>query len=488
MGNSYHIIIQIFVYLLAFTIIAAFITALIVFIKDKNQTETAILRNFPVLGHFRYFFEFLGKFLRQYFFAMDREEMPFNRAQRTWVYRSAKGLNNTVPFGSTKNTRAPGSVMFVNSLFPQLGNTGEAPLTVTYGRDIKHPFTTEKFFNISAMSFGSLSSPAVTALSQGAKKAGIWMNTGEGGLSPYHLSGGCDVIFQIGTAKFGVRDKDGNLCDKKLTEVAAKPQVKMFEIKLSQGAKPGKGGILPAAKVTQEIADIRGIPVGKDVISPNRFVEVNNFNDLIDMLNHVRAVTQKPTGVKFCVGDINEIEALLKAIKVRGAELAPDFITIDSGDGGTGAAPMSLIDSTGMTVNESLPLVIDLLVAHGLRERVKVIVSGKLINPRDVAWALAMGADSINSARGFMFSLGCIQALHCNSNTCPTGITTHNSYLQKGLVPEVKADRVANYEKNMVKEVTVIANSCGVAHPRQLRRNHIRIVREQGHSELISSE
>jgi glutamate synthase domain-containing protein 2 len=332
------------------------------------------------------------------------------------------------------------------------------------------------------MSFGAISKPAVLALSNGARMAGCWMNTGEGGLSSYHLEGGADIVFQIGTAKYGVRDETGNLSDDKLREIAAHEQVKMFEIKLSQGAKPGKGGIFPGGKVTEEISKIRGIPTGSDSISPNRHLDIHNSDDLLDMINHIRDVTGKPVGFKAVIGAYGWVDDFFEAIKKRGAESAPDFITIDSADGGTGAAPMSLIDYMGLPIEESLPLVVDHIKKHGLRDRIKIAASGKLITPAEVAWAFAVGADFVNSARGFMFSLGCIQALQCNKNTCPTGITTHNKKLQTGLDIKIKAERVRNYAQNMVHEVGVIAHSCGVKEPRLLRRFHARMVRPDGKS------
>jgi len=459
-----------------------FVTVVVVYVFDVTQTKQAIRRNYPVIGHFRYFFETLGGFFRQYFFAMDREEMPFNRAERSWVYRAAKDLDNTTAFGSTRNLTPPGTVLFVNCPFPTLGTDAAEVGEVTIGPDCKHPYTTRSLFNISGMSFGALSKPAVQALSAGAAKSGCWMNTGEGGLSPYHLEGGADIVFQIGTAKYGVRDEQGQLSDDKLRSIAAHEQVKMFEIKLSQGAKPGKGGILPGGKVTAEIAAIRGIPVGSDSISPNRHPDINSTADLLAMIERIRSVTGKPVGFKAVIGAYGWLEELFKEINQRGQQSAPDFITIDSADGGTGAAPMSLMDYMGLTIKESLPLVADKLQAYGLKERIKLVASGKMITPAEVAWALCVGADFIVSARGFMFSLGCIQALHCNKNTCPTGITTHNPRLQKGLVPRVKAERVANYVRNMVREVGVIAHSCGVREPRQLRRFHARIVIEDGRS------
>jgi len=256
----------------------------------------------------------------------------------------------------------------------------------------------------------------------------------------------------------------------------------MFELKMSQGAKPGKGGILPAVKVTSQIAEIRGIPVGQDSISPNRHTEIDNVSEMLDMINHIRDVTGKPVGIKAVVGAYGWLETMCVEIHERGTESAPDFITVDSGDGGTGAAPMPLMDNVGLTVKESLPMVSDIMHKYGLRDRVRIIASGKLVTPSEVAWALAAGADFINSARGFMFSLGCIQALKCNKNTCPTGITTHNKRLQKGLNPEDKAIKVANYCLNMVHEVEMIAHSCGVSEPRGLRRYHVRIVQDNGKS------
>ncbi len=455
---------------------------IVLYIIDKSQTAHAIRHNFPVIGRFRYFFEELGKFFRQYFFAMDREELPFNRAERSWVYRAAKNIDNTVAFGSTRDLRPTGTVLFVNCPFPTLDQDAVPTSDVTIGPNAAQPYTTNSIFNISGMSFGAISKPAVLALSNGARMAGCWMNTGEGGLSQYHLEGGADLVFQIGTAKYGVRDEAGNLSDEKLREIAAHEQVKMFELKLSQGAKPGKGGILPGEKVTKEISLIRGIPVGTDSISPNRHPEIDSVEDLLDVLTRIRDVTGKPVGFKAVIGAYGWIDDLCDAIKIRGIESAPDFITLDSADGGTGAAPMSLMDYMGLTIEESLPLVVDRLNTHGLRDRIKINTSGKLITPAEVAWAFAVGADFVSSARGFMFSLGCIQALQCNKNTCPTGITTHDKKLQTGLNIESKAVRVKNYAQNMAHEVGVIAHSCGVHEPRLLRRFHARIVQPDGKS------
>lgn len=459
---------------------ALFVAA--VFVHDVSQKRSAVLRNYPVVGHLRGFFEKLGEFFRQYFFAMDREEMPFNRAEREWIKKSASNEDNTVAFGSTKLLTPPGTVIFVNCPFPKLSENNEAAPAVVIGPFARQPYAARSLINISAMSYGALSRPAVRALSKGAAMAGCWLNTGEGGLAPAHLEGGCDIVFQIGTAKYGVRDEHGEMSDERLIEVAALDQIKMFELKLSQGAKPGKGGILPGIKVTDEISGIRGIPAGQDSISPNRHLEIDSVPQLLDMIARIRDVTGKPVGFKTVVGAYGWLETLCREVHIRGLASAPDFITVDSGDGGTGAAPMPLMDNVGIPVKESLPLVVDILARFGLRDRVKVIASGKLVTPAEVAWAFCAGADFVNSARGFMFALGCIQAMKCNKNTCPTGITTHDRRLQRGLDPEDKAVRVKNFVEKISYGTGIIAHSCGVAHPRALKRFHCRMVQADGKS------
>ncbi|MEC9341282.1 MAG: FMN-binding glutamate synthase family protein [Pseudomonadota bacterium] len=458
------------------------LVSIVLYLVDRFQTRHTIRRNYPLVGRFRYLLEHLGEFFRQYFFAMDREEQPFNRAVRSWAYRAAKNIDSTVAFGSTRDLSRPGGFLFANAPYPTLDEDAALPAALMIGPQCRHPYLAESLVNISGMSFGALSKPAIQALSQGAKLAGCWLNTGEGGLSPWHLEGGCDLVFQIGTAKYGVRDAEGHLSDDKLRHVAAYDQVRMFEIKLSQGAKPGKGGILPGAKVTEEIAAVRGIPVGEPSISPNRHPEIANADDLLDMIDRVRSVTGKPTGFKAVLGHPRWLDELCTAIVARGPASAPDFITVDSADGGTGAAPMSLMDDVGLPLRESLPLLVDKLIEHGLRERVRIISSGKLVTPAQCAWAICMGTDFIVTARGFMFSLGCIQAMQCNKNTCPTGITTHDPRLQRGLVTSDKSVRVANYERNLEYEIGLIAHSCGVTEPRQLTRAHVRLVTEHGRS------
>ncbi|REG86807.1 FMN-binding glutamate synthase family protein [Marinomonas pollencensis] len=470
-----------------FLLLAAVISIVVMYWVDVHQTSHTIRRNYPVVGRFRYIFEHLGEFFRQYFFALDREERPFDRAERSWAYRAAKKVDTTIAFGSTRSLETPGDIFFLNCAFPTLEEDAAQPKEVCVGEfTAKIPYRTNSVVNISAMSFGALSKPAVQALSKGARQAGIWMNTGEGGLSPYHLEGGCDLVFQIGTAKYGVRDKDGQLDDAKLAKIAEHQTVRMFEIKMSQGAKPGKGGMLPGAKVTEEIAHTRGIPVGEDSISPNGHTDIKSIDDLLNMIHRVRTVTAKPVGFKMVVGDLGFFEKMCELIHKKGIDYCPDFITIDSADGGTGAAPQPLMDYVGMQLRESLPLVVNIITSYGLRRYIKIISSGKLIVPGKAAWALSAGADFVVSARGFLFSLGCIQALQCNKNTCPTGITTHNADLQKGLVAQEKSVRVANYADGLLHGIGLIAHSCGVKEPRELNRSHVRIIENQSRSALFS--
>lgn len=453
------------------------------YVQDVTQEKHAVLRNFPLVGHLRYLFESLGEYFRQYFFLGDRDEMPFDRATRSWVYRMAKNQGGIIGFGSTYRIHEPGALVFVNAPFPVLDEEQRPtpPLPIGEGY-CPTPFSGRSLVNVSAMSFGAISRPAVQALSRGAAAAGCWLDTGEGGLSPYHLEGGCDVIFQIGTAKYGVRDANGQLSDERLRELAAHECVRAFEIKLSQGAKPGKGGVLLSNKVTPEIAEIRGIPLGKDSLSPNRHRDVADIDQLLDQVEHVRAVTGKPVGVKTAIGGSAFMDELTAAVARRGLHAAPDFLTIDGGEGGSGAAPQALADHMALSIDEALPLVADALIASGLKQRIRLIAAGKLVTPARVAWALAAGADFVNTARGFMFSLGCIQALRCHANTCPTGVTTHDPRLQRGLVVEDKAERVAAYCRNMNREIEMIAHSCGLPHARGLRREHVRIVQPSGRS------
>jgi len=465
---------ELFISLLAILIV--FIGLVVLYVWDVKQKEHTILRNYPVIGHIRYIAEGLGVYLRQYFYAKDREEMPFNRHQREWVYHAAIEKDTTEGFGSTRNLKEVGAVYFVDAPFPTLGKDATETRAITFGPQCKNPYTARSILNISAMSYGALSSNAVAALSHGAKMGGCWLNTGEGGISDFHLEGGCDLIAQIGTAKYGFRDEAGNFSDTRLRELADMPQIKMFEVKLSQGAKPGKGGILPAIKVTPEIAKIRGIPMREDSISPNRHPEIANSAQLLDFIKHVRDVSGKPVGFKTVLGSYEWLDELFSLIVERGTDSAPDFITLDGAEGGTGAAPVVLMDYMGLPIDESLPVLVDKLKEYGLRDRVKVIASGKMVTSGGVTRALCLGADFVNSARGFMFALGCIQALRCHNNTCPTGITTHNPRKVKGLDVKSKALRVANYVRRVNYEIGVISHSCGVHEPRELTRHHARMV------------
>lgn len=456
-----------------------------IFIRDITQKKHGVLRNYPVVGHLRYFFEQLGESFRQYFFSGDREEMPFNRATRAWVYRLAKNEGGVIGFGSTYDLHHPGALIFVNHPFPVLEEERLPTPSLVLGEGFcREPFEARSIVNVSGMSFGAISAPAVSSLSKGAAVAGCWLNTGEGGLSPYHLEGGCDLVMQIGTAKYGLRDAQGSLDPERLLEVAK--VVKAFEIRLSQGAKPGKGGVLLGRKVTPEIAQIRGIAQGRDSISPNRHRDISNMNELLDRIASVRELTGRPVGVKTAVGGWRFMNELCEAVHRRGLELAPDFLVIDGGEGGSGAAPQALADHMGLSIDEALPRVVDALIESGLRQRIRVVASGKLVTSARAAWALCVGADFVNTARGYMFSLGCIQALRCHQNTCPTGVTTHNRRLQRGLVVEEKFQRVANYCMNMNREIDMIAHSCGVRHARELRREHVRIVQANHQSVALN--
>ena len=468
--------------------LALFVLVVFWFIQDVTQKKHAVLRNYPVIGRLRYLFEKQGEYFRQYFFAGDRDEMPFNRATRSWVYRVAKQEDGggLIGFGSTYDIKAPGAILFVNAAFPvQEWEKKPTPPMIIGEHSCLKPFTARSIVNISGMSFGAISAPAVRALSRGAADAGCWMDTGEGGLAPHHLEGGCDIIMQIGTAKYGIRDGDGNFSPERAKELGK--VVKAFEIKMSQGAKPGKGGVLPGGKVTREIAAIRGIPEGKDSISPNRHRDAANTTELLDQVAYIRTLTGRPVGIKTAIGGWWFLNDMAENILRRGLDYAPDFIVIDGGEGGSGAAPQALFDHMALSIEEALPRAADVLYESGLKDRIRLVASGKLVTSARAAWALCVGADFINTARGFMFSLGCIQALRCHTNTCPTGITTHNPRLQRGLVVEEKYLRVANYAKGMNHDIEMIAHSCGVEHPRLLRREHCRIVQNNGHSTSLKT-
>lgn len=447
----------------------------IIAVRDLTQKKHAVTRNFPVVGHFRYFFEELGQPMRQYFFSGDLEERPYNRVTRSWVYASAKGQNNAVGFGSQVDHHEPGRMHILPSMYPTLSppsqDSADLPQPHAIGKTRREPYQPRRFANISGMSFGALSPNAVRALSRGARLAGCYMSTGEGSLSPYHIEGEGDILYQIGPAKFGCRTLDGRFDDEKAARILALPQVKMVEIKLAQGAKPGKGGLLPKEKITEEIAEIRGIPMGEDCHSPNRFEECPDAGAVLDFVARVRKLTGKPVGLKMVVGSSAEIEELCHEMRKRGE--GPDFIAVDGKEGGTGAAPLALADYVGLPLIDALTAVDNALRLSGIRDHVTLIASGKIATGGEVATHIALGADLIHIGRGFLFSIGCIQALRCHTNTCPTGVTTQNRWLQSGLDPMDKGVRVASYSLALERDLQMITHACGLRHPSELHRGQV---------------
>lgn len=446
----------------------------------------SLLITHPFTGPARYILEWAFQYIRTHLHK-DWEERPFNRLTRQWVKKSSKGENNYISFGSEIDPNQPGTIIFTNSTFPILEEEARCFPGKWIGKGYcDNPYFANSFFNITGMSYGSLGRTAVESLASGSALAGIWMNTGEGGFGPpHHLAK--EIVIQIGTAKYGVRDEHGNLDEDKLRELAENDIVKMFEIKLSQGAKPGSGGILPAVKVTKEIADIRGIPVGKASISPNRHKEIYDVDSLMEFVYKIRQITNKPVGIKLVVGGDKFLDQYFSRLR-RKLEYAPDFITVDGTEGGTGAAPQSLADYVGLPLAQGLVIVTNKLEEHGLRDRIKVIASGKLVTPDKVAWALCIGADFVVTGRGFMLSMGCIQAMKCASSKCPKGIATNDPKLMKALNPQRKSVRVANYARTVVHEVETIAHSCGLKDPSEFTRKHARIITGLGKSKSLAKE
>ena len=447
----------------------------IIAVHDLTQRQHAVTRNFPVIGHFRYFFEEMGQPLRQYFFAGDLEERPYNRVTRSWVYASAKGQNNFVGFGSQVDHDEPGRMHIVPSMYPTLtpANTTEAdlPRPRMIGAKRAQPYQPRRFANISGMSYGALSPNAVRALSRGAKMAGAYMSTGEGSLSPYHVEGDCDILYQIGPAKFGCRTPDGEFDDDKAAAILALPQVKMVEIKLAQGAKPGKGGMLPKEKITRGNCSDPRYSYGRGLSLAEPLRGVRRCPSLLDFIERVRKLTGKPIGLKMVVGSTSEIDELCREIRKRGD--GPDFIAVDGNEGGSGAAPLALADYVGLPLIDALIAVDNALRREGLRDEVTLIASGKIATGGEVATHIALGADLVHIGRGFLFSIGCIQAMRCHTNTCPTGVTTQNRWLQSGLDPADKGVRVRNYALALERDLQMITHACGLTHPRQLNRGHI---------------
>ncbi|MHB8259177.1 MAG: FMN-binding glutamate synthase family protein [Bacteroidia bacterium] len=441
-------------------------------IYDMIQPHHSLMANFPVMGRFRWVAEWLRPKLYQYFVESDTDGAPFNRLSRNVIYQRAKKVNDTMPFGTQLNVYDNGYEWLNHSIAPlphdKIDNN---PRVLVGGDDCKQPYSAS-IYNVSAMSFGSLSQNAIMALNGGAKLGGFAHNTGEGGLSPYHLSPGGDIIWQIGTGYFGCRNSDGSFHPEEFAKRAAHPNVKMIEIKLSQGAKPGHGGILPAAKVTPEIANIRLVEMGKDVNSPPYHTAFSNPIGLLMFVKQLRDLSGgKPVGFKLCIGQKSQFIAICKAMLKT--NIMPDFITVDGGEGGTGAAPMEFSNSVGMPLRDALAFVYDALHGFGLKKHIKIIASGKVHTGFDLVKNFALGADMCNAARAMMISLGCIQALECNNNTCPTGVATQDPKLFKGLNVADKRMRVANFHHQTVKSSVELMAAAGVDHPHKLHRSYI---------------
>jgi len=447
-----------------------------------NRKHT-ILHNFPVVGHIRYFLESFGPELRQYIVASNREELPFNRRERGWIYASSKNENNYEGFGTDQDMYSSHYIFIKNAIMPyrlpddhpNKINSGLIPCAKLMGAYNKRarPYRPASIINVSAMSYGSLSARAIEALNEGCKLSGAYHNTGEGGLSPYHKKG-ADVIFQIGTAYFGTRDEFGNFQMAKLIKIVKEnPQVRAVEIKLSQGAKPGKGGVLPAKKISSEISEIRGVPMGKAVISPSYHSAFNDLEGMISFIEEIAAATGLPVGIKAAVGNLEEWHQLAKLMKDR--DQGPDFITIDGGEGGTGAAPPSFADHVSVPWIYGFSDVYKIFQEHHLTDRIVFVAAGKLGFPAKAAMAFSLGADCINVGREAMMSIGCIQAQSCHTNTCPTGIATQNKWLQRGIHVPDKAMRTNFYFVKFRKELLQITHACGYEHPAQFSTNDIEI-------------
>ncbi|RSK40301.1 FMN-binding glutamate synthase family protein [Mangrovimonas spongiae] len=454
----------------------------IVVIRDVFvQKAHTISHNFPIVGHLRYMLESIGPEMRQYFVANNREELPFNRIERGWIYASAKHENNYEGFGTDRDIYAHQHIFVNNAMMPFKVDKNHpnaidksflpcAKVIGAYNKR-KKPYRPASVINVSAMSFGSLSAKAVESLNKGVKIAGAYHNTGEGGLSPYHSNGG-DVIFHFGTGYFGVRDKDGNFSMEKLVElVNNNPFVRAIEIKLSQGAKPGKGGVLPGKKITQEIANIRHVEVGKDVLSPPNHSAFSNVQEMVDFIENIAQQTGLPVGIKAAIGKLEQWEELAQIMKTT--KKGPDFITVDGGEGGTGAAPPSFADHVSLPWVYGFSDLYKLFQKHDLTERIVFIGSGKLGFPAKAAMAFAMGADCINVAREAMMSIGCIQAQICHTNRCPSGVATQNKWLQSGINVPLKSERLAQYFKTFRKEFIEITHAAGYEHPCQFKMSDI---------------
>ncbi|MFU8896171.1 MAG: FMN-binding glutamate synthase family protein [Gammaproteobacteria bacterium] len=439
-------------------------------LRDAFQTRHTVLRNFPVIGHGRYLIEGVRPELQQYLIENNLDAYPIEREFRALAYRRAKGELESQPFGTQRDVYRPGYEWAAHAMAPAKKLAAEPRVSIG-GPHCSQPYSSS-LLNISGMSFGAVSSHAVLAMNEGARRGGFAHNTGEGGVSRYHLEPGGDLIWQIGSGYFGCRTTDGRFDPEKFRETAAETAIKMIEIKLSQGAKPGSGGLLPGKKVTAEIAAARGLRPGEDSISPPAHSAFTTPDELIQFIARLRELSGgKPVGIKFCLGRVSEFMSLCKAMIEIGS--GPDFITVDGGEGGTGAAPLEFSNSLGMPKRDALVLVHDVLVGAGLRNQVRVVVSGKIISAFHMVRAMALGADACNSARAMMFALGCIQALRCNANVCPTGITTQNPALVKGLVVADKAPRVHNFHARTIDGLLAIIAAMGLESLSELRPAHI---------------
>lgn len=448
-----------------------FIPLVLMGLYDMYQSKQTIRRNFPLLGRMRYLLESIGPEMRQYFIETDTEGKPFNRLQRSLVYQRSKKEIDTTPFGTQLNVYETGYKWINHSIKAiPFAEVDANPKIKIGSSQCEKPYMAS-LFNISAMSYGSLSKNAIIALNNGAKQGGFYHNTGEGGLSPYHLEGG-DVVWNIGTGYFSCRDKEGKFSYEEYVKRATLDNVKMIEIKFSQGAKPGHGGILPKQKVTDEIAAIRLVEKGNDIISPPRHSAFTTPLELMEFIKLLRKGSGgKPIGMKICIGNKSEFLSICKAMVQTQTYF--DFITVDGGEGGTGAAPQEYSDHVGMPLREALAFVYDSLNGFGIKNEIKIIASGKVVTGFDIIKCLSIGADVCNSARGMMFALGCIQALECHKNTCPTGVATQDPRLTKGLVPEEKSVRVARFQHETVKSAMELMASAGLRHPDDVDRTVI---------------
>lgn len=446
-----------------------FIPLIIMGLYDMFQSKKTIRRNFPLVGRMRYLLESLGPGVRQYFIENDLDGKPFNRLERSLVYQRSKKETDSNPFGTQLDIYEIGYQWINHSIKAiPFSKVDSNPKIKIGSSQCEKPYDAS-LYNISAMSFGSLSRNAIQALNSGAKQGGFYHNTGEGGLSPYHLEGG-DVVWNIGTGYFSCRDENGNFAYEQYAKRAVLDNVKMIEIKFSQGAKPGHGGILPKEKVTDEIAAIRLVSKGKDILSPPTHSAFSTPLELMDFIKLLRKGSGgKPIGMKICIGNKSEFISICKAMVETKTYF--DFITVDGGEGGTGAAPQEYSDHVGMPLRDALAFVYDCLVGFGVKDQIKIICSGKIITGFDIIKTLATGADLCNSARGMMFALGCIQALECHANTCPTGVATQDPRLVKGLVPEEKSVRVARFQHETVKSAMELMASAGICHPNEVDRH-----------------